>query len=65
MLGARMIALPCCPFELSPLNEHYRGKLVRTITLIPLRYFDNICYSLISSQDRMSHAIIRDYLMVF
>ena len=30
-----MIAPPCCPFELSPLNELKRGKLLRSITLIP------------------------------
>ena len=28
-----MVAPPCRPFELSPLNELYRGKLVRSITL--------------------------------
>ena len=35
VLRAIMVALPCCPFELSPLNELYRGKLVHSITLIP------------------------------
>ena len=32
---ARMGALPCWPFELSPLNELYRGNRVRSITLVP------------------------------
>ena len=36
---ARIVALPCWPFELSPLNELYRGKHVRSITLIPLEIF--------------------------
>ena len=27
-----MVALPCWPFELSLLNELYKGKLVRSIT---------------------------------
>ena len=39
MLHARMVALPCLPFELSPLNELYMGKLVRSITLIPFVIF--------------------------
>ena len=38
MSHAIMVALPCWPFELSSLNEFYRGKLVRLITY-PLRYF--------------------------
>ena len=29
----------CWPFELSPLNELYSGKLVRSITLIPFVIF--------------------------
>ena len=32
-------ALPCWPFGLSPLNELNRGKLVRSVTLIPLEIF--------------------------
>ena len=32
---ARRVAPHCWPFELSPLNEFYRGKLVRFITPIP------------------------------
>ena len=39
MLCARMAALPCWPFELSSLNELNRGKLVRSITLIPFEIF--------------------------
>ena len=31
MSHARMVALLCWPFELSPLNELYRGKLVCSI----------------------------------
>ena len=34
-----MVALPFWPFELSSLNELYRGKLVRSITLIPFEIF--------------------------
>ena len=33
------VAPPCCPLELSLLNELYRGKLVRSITLIPFEIF--------------------------
>ena len=44
------------PFELSPMNELYRGKLVRSITLIPLEIFDDIWYAFILGQDDMSHA---------
>ena len=38
---ARMGALPCWSFELSPFNEFYRGKLMRSKTLISyyFRYF--------------------------
>ena len=36
---ARMVALPCWPFELSLLNELYKGKLVRSITFIPFEIF--------------------------
>ena len=43
-------------FELLPLNELYWGKLVRLITLLPLRYFDDIWYTCISDQDSLSHA---------
>ena len=39
MSHARMVALPCWPFELSPLNELYREKLVRLITHIPIEIF--------------------------
>ena len=35
LLHARMVAHPCCPFELSPLNELYREKLVGSISIIP------------------------------
>ena len=34
-----MVALPCWPFELSLLNELYKGKLVRSITFIPFEIF--------------------------
>ena len=30
-----MVALPCWPFQLSPLKELYWGKLLSSITLIP------------------------------
>ena len=36
---ARMVALPCWPFELSFLNELYRGMFVGSITLIPFEIF--------------------------
>ena len=36
---AVMVVPPCCPFELSPLNELYMGKLVHPITLIPCEIF--------------------------
>ena len=39
MLCAIMVALPCWPFELSPLNELYRGKLVPSVTLKPYEIF--------------------------
>ena len=32
-----MVALPCWPFELPPLNGLYRVKLVRSIPLIPFK----------------------------
>ena len=35
MSCARMVALLCCTFELSPLNELYSGKLVRSKPLEP------------------------------
>ena len=35
MSCAIMVALPCWPFDVSPLNELYRRKLERSITLIP------------------------------
>ena len=38
MSRARMVALLCWPFELSPLNELNRGKLVRSITLILMTF---------------------------
>ena len=44
------------PFELSPLNELYRGTLVRLITLLPFEYFDDIWYTCISGQDGVSRA---------
>ena len=37
--NARMVAFPCWHFELSPLNELYRGKLVGSIMLIPFEIF--------------------------
>ena len=40
--SARTSAPPpphCWPFELSPLSELYRGKLVRSITLKPFEFF--------------------------
>ena len=53
MSHVRVVAPPCCPFELSPLNELYRGKLVHSITLIGFetRYFDDIWCTYISGQD--------------
>ena len=36
---AIMVALPCCPFGLSPLNELNRGKLVLSILLIFFEIF--------------------------
>ena len=41
MSGARMVGLPSGPFELSPLNELYRAKLVHSITLIPFEIFED------------------------
>ena len=35
----RVFALSCWPFELSPLKDLYRGKLMRPITLIPIEIF--------------------------
>ena len=52
MSHARRVALPCWPFELSPLNEFYRGKLVHSITL---RYFNDIWCKYISGEDGVSH----------
>ena len=50
-------ALPCWPFELSPLNVLYRGTLMGSITLkYPLRYVDDIWHTCISGQDCVSHA---------
>ena len=47
MSHVRMVAPLCWPFELSPLNEFYRGQLVRFITLIHFEifrwYFVDIC----------------------
>ena len=42
MSRARMVALPCWPFGLSPLNELDRGKLVRSITLILMTFGKHI-----------------------
>ena len=39
MSRARLVALPCWPFDLSSLNELYRGKPVRSITVIPFEIF--------------------------
>ena len=36
---SRMVALLCWSFGLSPLNELYSGKLVRSITLIHFEIF--------------------------
>ena len=49
-----MVAPLCCPFELSPLNELYRRKLVRSITLIQMRYYDDIWNTYIPGQDGVS-----------
>ena len=46
--GARMVAPPCYPFELSPLNELYKGKLVSTIIVI-IPYLLAVTLSIISS----------------
>ena len=55
MWYARMVALLCWHFELSPLNELYRGKLVHSI--YPSRCFDDInWYTYISGQDGVSHS---------
>ena len=35
----QIVASPCCPFELSPLNLLKSGKLVHLITLIPFEIF--------------------------
>ena len=50
-----MVDLPCWPFELFPLNELYWGKLVRSITLIPLEIFW-LVYMYIRSQDGVQRA---------
>ena len=51
MSRARIIALPCWSFELSPLNNLYGGKLVRSVTLIPFEIFNASLYTNISSQE--------------
>ena len=56
MSQSRMVDLPCWPFELSPLNELYKGKLVRSKTHIPFEIFDDIWYTCISGQDDVSRA---------
>ena len=33
---AHMFALPCWPFELYPLDEFYRGNIVRSKSIVPL-----------------------------
>ena len=47
---------PLLHFELSPLNELYRGKFVRSITLIPFEMFDDNWYTYISGQEAVSRA---------
>ena len=49
---ARMVVPPCCSFELSPLNEVYRGKLVCSVTLLPYETFDDIWYTYIIIRSR-------------
>ena len=34
MSRSKLVALPCWTFELSPLNQLYRGKLVRSIDIV-------------------------------
>ena len=51
-----MVALLCWPFELFPLNELYRGKACALNNSYPLRYFDDIWYTSISSQEDVSCA---------
>ena len=38
-ISLRMVAPPCCPFELFPLNLLKSGKLVHSITLISFKMF--------------------------
>ena len=56
MSRARMVAPPCYPFELTPLNELNRGSLCAQYLLYPLRYFGDIWYSCISGLDGVSPA---------
>ena len=53
---AKMVALTCWPFELTPLNEFYRGSMCYQYLLYPLRYFDDIWYTCISGQDGVSRS---------
>ena len=54
ILLVRMVAPPCSTFELAPLNKLYWGKIVRSITLIPFKIFDDIWYTHISDHDGVS-----------
>ena len=49
-------ALPCWPFELSPLSVLNRGTLVRSITLVPFETFDDIWHTCMSGQNGVSRA---------
>ena len=46
-----IIALPCWSFELSPLNNLYREKLVHSLTLIPFELFNYSLCTSVSSQE--------------
>ena len=48
-------------FEFSTLNELYRGKLVRSSCLYPLRYFDDIWYTYIYQVKTACH--IQEWLL--
>ena len=52
VLSARMVPPPCYPFELSPLNELYREKLVSSIivTIPYLLSTDTLTVSVLSHQ---------------
>ena len=68
MMCQELVAPPCCPFEFCPLNELYRGKLVRSITLIPFEmpYFDDIWYTYIHTYIHIHiHIYIYIYIYIY